>query len=66
MALLRGTLGVEFTITREPSPEPSAGMPICFRAATDRVVVDAFYEAIAAGAGTRGRLAPRAVYYADY
>jgi len=59
-------LGVEFTITRETSVAPLAGMHVCFRAPT-RDAVHAFHAA-ALGAGGRDDGGPgvRAQYHRDY
>jgi catechol 2,3-dioxygenase-like lactoylglutathione lyase family enzyme len=62
-----GSLGVEFTITREPELRtPIAGAHLCFRA-PDREAVRAFHSA-AMGAGGSDDGAPglRPQYHADY
>jgi catechol 2,3-dioxygenase-like lactoylglutathione lyase family enzyme len=49
-----GSLGVEFTITKEGEIKtPIAGTHLCFRA-PDRRAVDAFYAAALAGGGRDG------------
>ena len=61
-----GVFGVEFTITREASVAPAAGMHICFRA-PDRAAVRAFHAAaLAAGGRDDGPPGIRTVYHADY
>jgi len=61
-----GTLGVEFTITREPAVAPAAGMHLCFRA-PDRAAVEAFYAAALDSGGTDdGPPGLRPIYHADY
>ncbi|MBV9567086.1 MAG: VOC family protein [Hyphomicrobiales bacterium] len=62
-----GTLGVEFTITREAQVEaPIPGAHICFRA-PDRASVDAFHAAaIAHGGRDDGGPGLRTNYHADY
>jgi catechol 2,3-dioxygenase-like lactoylglutathione lyase family enzyme len=61
-----GVLGVEFTITREASLAPAAGMHICFRA-PDRAAVRAFHAAaLAAGGRDDGPPGIRTAYHADY
>jgi catechol 2,3-dioxygenase-like lactoylglutathione lyase family enzyme len=61
-----GTLGVEFTITRESRAAPAAGMHVCFRA-PDRAAVDAFHAAaLASGGRDDGPPSLRPVYHADY
>lgn len=59
-------LGVEFTITLETAPRPSAGMHICFRA-PDQESVRRFHEAaIKTGGRDDGAPGLRAKYHADY
>jgi catechol 2,3-dioxygenase-like lactoylglutathione lyase family enzyme len=59
-------LGVEFTITAEPSVPPMPGMHVCFRA-PDRDAVRAFYgAALGAGGHDDGGPGLRAVYHRDY
>jgi catechol 2,3-dioxygenase-like lactoylglutathione lyase family enzyme len=61
-----GVLGVEFTITREASLAPAAGMHISFRA-PDRAAVRAFHAAaLAAGGRDDGPRGIRTAYHADY
>ncbi len=61
-----GTLGVEFTITRETSVAPVVGMQLCFRA-PGRAAVEAFHAAaLAAGGRDDGPPGLRANYHADY
>ena len=62
-----GSLGVEFTITREPGLRtPIAGAHLCFRA-PDRRAVRAFHTAaLAAGGSDDGPPGPRPQYRADY
>jgi len=64
---LAGSLGVEFTITREPSgSSPSRGMHVCFRA-PDRAAVEAFHRAaLTNGGGNDGEPGLRAQYHPDY
>ena len=62
-----GSLGVEFTITREIDvTTPIPGAHICFRA-PDRTAVDAFHAAaLAAGGRNEGAPGLRPHYHADY
>jgi catechol 2,3-dioxygenase-like lactoylglutathione lyase family enzyme len=62
-----GTLGVEFTITREADVmAPIPGAHICFRA-PDRAAVDAFHRAaLADGGRDDGAPGLRPHYHADY
>ncbi len=62
-----GSLGVEFTITREPSiGTPVAGAHVCFRA-PDRDAVRRFHAAaLAAGGRDDGPPGLRPLYHADY
>jgi len=61
-----GTLGVEFTITRETGAAPAPGAHICFRA-PDRAAVDAFHAAaLATGGRDDGPPGLRPVYHPDY
>jgi catechol 2,3-dioxygenase-like lactoylglutathione lyase family enzyme len=62
-----GSLGVEFTITREAAVRtPIAGAHLCFRA-PDRAAVDAFHAAaLAAGGSDDGGPGLRPQYHADY
>jgi catechol 2,3-dioxygenase-like lactoylglutathione lyase family enzyme len=62
-----GSLGVEFTITREAAVvTPIAGAHLCFRA-PDRAAVRAFHAAaLAAGGRDDGPPGLRALYHADY
>jgi catechol 2,3-dioxygenase-like lactoylglutathione lyase family enzyme len=63
---MAGPLGVEFTITHEPSVMPSPGMHVCFRA-PDRAAVRAFHAAaIAAGGRDDGAPGLRNLYHPDY
>ena len=63
---MQGLLGVEFTITMEPSVMPSPGMHVCFRA-PDRDAVLAFH-ALALKAGGQDDGGPRLYteYHAHY
>jgi catechol 2,3-dioxygenase-like lactoylglutathione lyase family enzyme len=62
-----GSLGVEFTITREPaSRTPVPGAHLCFRA-PDRAAVRAFHAAaLAAGGSDDGPPGLRPQYHPDY
>src|SRR5262249_24404286 len=62
-----GSLGVEFTITKEPEVKtPIPGAHLCFRAPS-RLTVDAFYAAaLAAGGRDDGKPGLRPCYHADY
>jgi catechol 2,3-dioxygenase-like lactoylglutathione lyase family enzyme len=61
-----GSLGVEFTITREPELRPVAGAHLCFRA-PDRAAVHAFRAAaLAAGGSDDGAPGLRPQSHADY
>lgn len=62
-----GSLGVEFTITREAEVRtPIAGAHLCFRA-PDRGAVEAFHAAaLAAGGRDDGSPGLRPAYHADY
>jgi catechol 2,3-dioxygenase-like lactoylglutathione lyase family enzyme len=62
-----GSLGVEFTITKEAEVmTPILGAHLCFRA-PDRAAVDAFYvAAIASGGRDDGRPGLRPHYHPDY
>jgi catechol 2,3-dioxygenase-like lactoylglutathione lyase family enzyme len=62
-----GSLGVEFTITRETEVRmPIAGAHLCFRA-PDRAAVNAFHAAaLAAGGRDDGGPGLRPHYHADY
>jgi catechol 2,3-dioxygenase-like lactoylglutathione lyase family enzyme len=61
-----GTLGVEFTITRESNVVPAMGMHICFRA-RDREAVAAFHRAaLAHGGRDDGAPGLRPIYHASY
>ena len=62
-----GSLGVEFTITREAAVRaPIAGAHLCFRA-PDRAAVRAFHAAaLAAGGRDDGPPGLRPQYHADY
>jgi len=61
-----GSLGVEFTITEEPTVMPSRGMHVCFRA-PDRGAVLAFYAAaLGAGGKDDGEPGLYAEYHPDY
>jgi catechol 2,3-dioxygenase-like lactoylglutathione lyase family enzyme len=62
-----GSLGVEFTITREAEVRtPIAGAHVCFRA-PDRTAVDAFHAAaVAHGGRDDGAPGLRPHYHADY
>jgi catechol 2,3-dioxygenase-like lactoylglutathione lyase family enzyme len=62
-----GSLGVEFTITREAQVKaPAAGAHLCFRA-PDRAAVRAFHAAaLAAGGSDDGAPGLRPQYHADY
>jgi catechol 2,3-dioxygenase-like lactoylglutathione lyase family enzyme len=62
-----GSLGVEFTITREAKVQaPAAGAHLCFRA-PDRAAVRAFHAAaLAAGGSDDGAPGVRPQYHADY
>jgi catechol 2,3-dioxygenase-like lactoylglutathione lyase family enzyme len=62
-----GSLGVEFTITKEAEVKtPIPGAHLCFRA-PDRQAVDVFYvAALAAGGRDDGAPGLRAHYHADY
>jgi catechol 2,3-dioxygenase-like lactoylglutathione lyase family enzyme len=62
-----GSLGVEFTITREAKVQaPAAGAHLCFRA-PDRAAVRAFHAAaLAAGGSDDGAPGLRPQYHADY
>jgi catechol 2,3-dioxygenase-like lactoylglutathione lyase family enzyme len=62
-----GSLGVEFTITREAQVKaPAAGAHLCFRA-PDRAAVRAFHTAaLAAGGSDDGAPGLRPQYHADY
>ena len=63
---MAGSLGVEFTITVEPSVAPVSGMHVCFRA-PDRAAVHAFHRAaLAAGGRDDGRPGLRPLYHPDY
>ena len=63
---MAGQLGVEFTITQENAPHPSAGMHVCFRA-QDRESVRRFHKAaIEAGGRDDGAPGLRTKYHADY
>ena len=60
-----GTLGVEFTITREARVAPLDGLHVCFRAPS-REAVQAFHAAaLAAGGRDDGAPGPRP-YHDDY
>jgi catechol 2,3-dioxygenase-like lactoylglutathione lyase family enzyme len=62
-----GSLGVEFTITREAKVQaPAAGAHLCFRA-PDQAAVRAFHAAaLAAGGSDDGAPGVRPQYHADY
>ena len=62
-----GSLGIEFTITRESNvATPIAGAHLCFRA-PGRAAVDAFHAAaLAAGGHDDGTPGLRPQYHADY
>jgi catechol 2,3-dioxygenase-like lactoylglutathione lyase family enzyme len=63
---MAGSLGVEFTITVEPSVAPVSGMHVCFRA-PDRAAVHAFHRAaLAAGGRDDGKPGLRPLYHPDY
>ena len=62
-----GSLGVEFTITREPGiAAPSAGAHLCFRAPDRAAVQDFHAAALAAGGRDDGAPGLRPQYHADY
>lgn len=61
-----GPFGVEFTITQESAPCPSAGTHVCFRA-QDRDSVRRFHRAaIEAGGTDDGAPGLRSKYHTDY
>lgn len=62
-----GSLGVEFTITRETGVKaPAPGVHLCFRA-PDRAAVHAFHAAaLKAGGSDEGAPGLRPQYHADY
>jgi len=64
---MAGSLGVEFTITVEPSDTlPSRGMHLCFRA-PDRAAVQAFHAAaLRCGGRSDGEPGLRPQYHPDY
>jgi catechol 2,3-dioxygenase-like lactoylglutathione lyase family enzyme len=63
---MAGSLGVEFTITREADVMPAHGMHICFRA-PDRDAVRAFHRAaLAEGGQDDGAPGLRPHYHPDY
>src|SRR5262245_34450736 len=64
---MAGTLGVEFTITVEPSDSvPSRGLHVCFRA-PDRAAVQAFHTtALLVGGRDDGEPGLRPEYHPDY
>jgi catechol 2,3-dioxygenase-like lactoylglutathione lyase family enzyme len=64
---MAGSLGVEFTITREVNLSvPFQGMHVCFRA-PDRAAVRAFHTAgVASGGTSDGEPGPRLAYHPDY
>ena len=62
-----GSLGVEFTITREPELKtPIAGAHLCFRAHDRAAVRDFHAKALEAGASDDGLPGLRPQYHADY
>ena len=64
---MAGSLGVEFTVTVEPSDSlPSRGMHLCFRA-PDRAAVQAFHAAaLFSGGRNDGEPGLRPQYHPDY
>ncbi|HYM02428.1 MAG TPA: VOC family protein [Stellaceae bacterium] len=61
-----GSLGVEFTITREAGARPAVGAHLCFRAPY-RAAVRAFHAAaLTAGGRDDGAPGLRPLYHADY
>lgn len=63
---MAGQLGVEFTITLEPSVAPAFGTHLCFRA-PDHAAVHAFHAAgLAAGGRDDGMPGLRLLYHPDY
>ena len=64
---MAGSLGVEFTVTVEPSDSlPSRGMHLCFRA-PDRAAVQAFHAAaLLSGGRSDGEPRLRPQYHPDY
>jgi len=62
-----GSLGVEFTITRETDVRaPAAGAHLCFRAPSRRAVRKFHTAALAAGGRDDGAPGLRPQYHADY
>jgi catechol 2,3-dioxygenase-like lactoylglutathione lyase family enzyme len=62
-----GSLGVEFTITREPDVRaPAPGVHVCFRAPSRAAVRDFHAAALLAGGRDDGAPGLRPRYHADY
>jgi catechol 2,3-dioxygenase-like lactoylglutathione lyase family enzyme len=61
-----GSLGVEFTITREGSVAPSSGMHVCFLARDRGAVRDFHRTALANGGRDDGTPGLRPRYHASY
>lgn len=59
-------LGVEFTITREPTAVPTTGMHICFGARDRQSVTEFYFAALAAGGRCDGEPGIRPNYHAGY